>query len=446
MQQADEIEEGLAEFALTARPPEAARAMMRLALFDWALCALAGSAEPLGTVMRAHAAGQGGAGEASAVGLAQRLPARLAALVNGTISHALDYDDTHFDHIGHLSVVAVPVALALAERGGRSMAEMLEAAALAEEAAVRIGLWLGRAHYQAGFHQTATAGALGAALGAARLLGLDRAATRHALNIAAGSAAGLKAQFGSQAKPLNAGLAAACALEAALLAAAGLAATPGALAGAQGFGATHAGEGRAEAFAPPEGGAWRIERLSFKFHACCHGLHATLEALDAALRDLSVASPGAPLSPDMLDRLEVRAHPRWESVCNLPAPADALQCKFSFAHVAAMRMSGQDTARPQSYSDAAARDPRLGALSRKVRVRFDPAIPETGAALALHLSDGRSFRARHDIAAPRAPEALRQRLRAKARALLGAETAEALWRETAETAPLDALTARLRAG
>ncbi len=429
------IEETLATFAHEARPAPAAREIVRLALFDWAVCALAGSAEPVAGAMRAHLAGQGaGAAQASAVGLSARQPARLAALANGTISHALDYDDTHFAHIGHLSVVAAPVALALAERQRLGMAQMQQAIAIGQEASVRIGLWLGRAHYQAGFHQTATAGAIGTSLAAARLLGLDRAGTLDALRIAAGSAAGLKAQFGSQAKPLNAGMAAACALEAALLAEAGLHAAPGALEGPQGFGATHAGEARIDAL-DGLGEAWLIERLSFKFHACCHGLHPMLEALCEAARGIG---------PQDVERLGILAHPRWETVCNLADPQDALQCKFSFRHTAAMLLAGHDTGRIQSFSDASAADPALKALRARVQVRFDPALAETEAHVALSLAGGGQRRARADIAAPQAASALQARLRAKAQALLGRPLADALWQASAPEAGLAHLAGLLR--
>ena len=57
------------------------------------------------------------------------------------------------------------------------------AALIGAEASVRVGLWLGRGHYQAGFHQTGTAGAFGACLAACRLLALDRAQTEMALNM-----------------------------------------------------------------------------------------------------------------------------------------------------------------------------------------------------------------------------------------------------------------------
>ncbi|HAR50331.1 MAG TPA: 2-methylcitrate dehydratase, partial [Roseovarius nubinhibens] len=131
--------------------------VMRLSLLDWLAVGLPGQEEPVARIVGAMVAEESGAAQATAFG-GTRLPARAAALVNGTVSHALDYDDTHFAHIGHPSVAVVPAALALAEREGADMAQLVRAALQGCEMSVRIGLLLGRGHYQVGYHQTATAG------------------------------------------------------------------------------------------------------------------------------------------------------------------------------------------------------------------------------------------------------------------------------------------------
>ena len=232
----------LAEFAnqpLTGH--DTALQVMRLSLLDWLAVTRAGADEPVARITRAMVADEGGRAEASALGLAARLPARAAALANGTASHALDYDDTHFAHIGHPSVAVIPAALAIAERVGASGAALQHAALVGVEASIRVGIWLGRAHYQTGFHQTATAGAFGAGLACARLMGFTADQAAMVLGLLATRASGLKSQFGTMGKPFNAGIAAANGVEAALLVARGFIANPDALEGPQGFGPTHAG-------------------------------------------------------------------------------------------------------------------------------------------------------------------------------------------------------------
>ena len=94
--------------------PQDARKMAQLSLFDWMVVSLAGADQPLAHIIRDFVMAEGGVPSATITGAAVRLPARAAALANGTISHALDYDDTHFAYIGHPSVAIFPAALAAA--------------------------------------------------------------------------------------------------------------------------------------------------------------------------------------------------------------------------------------------------------------------------------------------------------------------------------------------
>lgn len=154
--------------------PAEARQTARFSLYDWMVCGLAGASEPLAVLLRKVIGAEGGHPVASTFG-GPAMPARAAALVNGATSHALDYDDTHFAHVGHPSVGIYPAALAAAEAVDASVADLADAFLLGAEASVRIGMQLGAVHYNRGFHQTATAGAFGATVAAGRLYGLDRA-------------------------------------------------------------------------------------------------------------------------------------------------------------------------------------------------------------------------------------------------------------------------------
>ncbi len=406
--------------------PDEARAVLQLSLLDFAAVALAGADEPVARICREMVLAEGGRPEATvigaqvgsacrpAAGVGARVPARAAALTNGVTAHALDYDDTHFRHIGHLAVVIFPATLAVAERTGAEGRAFLEAALVGYEAAAAIGAWLGRSHYEAGFHQTATAGALAAALAAARLMGLDAAAMVHALGLAATRAAGLKAAFGSMAKPYNAGQAAAAGVEAALLAARGLAASPALFAD---FAATHAGAAEVAPVAAL-GRDYSLPALSHKFHACCHGTHAAIEALGECLLP--------PVAPDMVERVEIAVHPRWLSVCALKAPRSGLEARFSLAMVTAMRIAGLDTGALASFSDTACRDPLLTDLRERVRVEGDASLADTAARVRVRLVSGETRRAAHDLAVPVPLGDRAARIRAKAEGLLGPARAGAL--------------------
>ena len=262
------------------RMPQDARKMAQLSLFDWMVVSLAGADQPLADIIRNFVATEGGVEIAAVTGGSMRLPARAAALANGTISHALDYDDTHFAYIGHPSVAIFPAALAAAEEMRGSADDVINAFLLGAEATCRIGMVLGRDHYDAGFHQTATSGAFGATIAAARLYRLDRSAIRTALGLVSSRASGLKSQFGTMGKPFNAGAAAANGIEAASLARLGFTASHDAFAGPQSFlNAHHAAHDGGKQISGWSFDNFLFSSVSHKLHACCHGTHAMIEAL-----------------------------------------------------------------------------------------------------------------------------------------------------------------------
>ncbi|WP_306150949.1 MmgE/PrpD family protein [Roseovarius sp. MMSF_3281] len=414
----------IATFVANAEPAQAARGIMAQSLYDWMACGMAGVSEPVAAIMRAQALDDGGTAQASMFG-GGHVPARAAALVNGTISHALDYDDTHFAHIGHLSVGVLPAVMAAAPKDGLAA---LEAACIGFEVATRVGLWLGRGHYQAGFHQTATAGAFGATAAVARLKGLDAGQVAHAFGLAATKAAGLKSQFGTMGKPMNAGLAAECGVVCADLAARGFVSNPDGLDGPQGFGPTHAGEANMAAW-DGLGEVWQMAEVSHKLHACCHGLHATIEALTPLKAEA-----------EAVKAITITTHPRWLTVCNQPAPDTGLGAKFSYAHVAGMVLHGWNTADIASFSDACAQDAALVAFRDKVRVVADEGLAETEARVALDLKDGPQREGHHDLMAAQDPDQKWQALRRKGAALVGEHEAQ-LWQavQTERAPDLDAL-------
>lgn len=393
----------------TATPTDAAQDVMRLSVLDWIACGIAGREEPVSRCVDTMLDGEAGAPQTTGFDGTRR-PARATALYNGTASHALDYDDTHFAHIGHVSVGVLPAALAVAERQDASIAQFLAAGLAGSEAAIRMGLALGRDHYQGGFHQTATAGTFGATLAASLLLTTDLTTIEHALGLASTQAAGLKSQFGTMGKPYNAGLAASAGVQAALLAAAGMDSNPDGWDGPGGFIATHMGQGDIA----PDG--FLMPMVSHKFHACCHGLHATLEALATLL----------PVDPDSIRRVQIATHPRWMSVCNQAAPTTGLGAKFSYRAVTAMAIIGLDTARPDSFAESTMARDDLRDLMEKVSVTGDATLSERQAQVTVTTADGAQDAA-HDLDQPLPLDQRNVRVRAKAGQLIGTDAADRIW-------------------
>ena len=391
-----------------AQPNSYARDVMQLSVLDWAACGLAGAAEgSFDGFVTANAT----QGPCQVLGGDTGSPTN-TALINGTLSHALDFDDTHFAHIGHPSVAVVSAALAISQHVDASVPDMIDAALIGAEASVHVGLWLGRDHYQIGYHQTATAGAFGATIAAARLLKLSDAQIRAALGLASTMASGLKSQFGTMGKPLNAGLAARCGVEAALWAQSGMTSADDGLEGPLGFGETHHGQHNPTNIGQ---GAWQMETVSHKFHACCHGLHAMLEAL----ADVSVET-------ETIQSVHVTTHPRWLTVCNIAEPRTGLECKFSYSQTAAMALSGINTGDIEQYNDGAAKDQSLNRLAQKVAVTGDETLSEMQSIVRI-VTDVNDHTVTHDLAAPMPLSVRKEKLLKKANGLVGSAVASALW-------------------
>lgn len=149
-----------------------------------------------------------------------------AALLLGTASHVLDYDDVSMVCVCHPSAPVLSAMCAAICYGDSSIRpsgrEFIAALCIGTEVLIRVGQAMGFRHYELGFHPTATLGNIGATAAIARLSGLSRAQTAHALSIAASMSGGLRNNFGSMVKPLHVGLAAANGLRSVQLARAGV--------------------------------------------------------------------------------------------------------------------------------------------------------------------------------------------------------------------------------
>ncbi|HVC56433.1 MAG TPA: MmgE/PrpD family protein [Stellaceae bacterium] len=436
--QAAELTRQLAERAVAVaydRLPGAVRELARQCVLDYYGVALAGADDPLVRILLDEFLEAGGAAQASLIGRPGRLPALSAALVNGAAGHALDYDDVNLAMPGHPSVAILPGLLALAEARHSTGREVIAAFVAGYETACAIGSALKPGHYNLGFHATGTVGCFGAAAACARLIGLDAEATGRALGIAGTQAAGLKSQFGTMCKPFHAGKAAQNGLLAARLAARGFSSRPDLVECEQGFALTHGADFRpAAALAEPPGG-FHIRANLFKYHAACYLTHGPIECA-RAVRDQRRS-----VRPDEIAQVMLRLDRSCDRVCNIAAPSDGLESKFSLRQTVAMALAGIDTASLATYSAATANDPALVALRDRITLDFQDSWPQAAAEIDVALADGQHLRASHDAGIP-APDIAAQgeRLAAKFDALAGPVLGSARARELRATIlTLDAL-------
>ncbi|MGZ7444772.1 MmgE/PrpD family protein [Paenibacillus sp. TH7-28] len=343
---------------------EAARA----GVLDWLASTLA-ARDDAGADSIAAALGTGvggtGNGRSSVPGRPERLPALDAALVNGYLSHALDYDDVHESVRGHPSAVILPALLAEAEERGATGADFLAAYIVGVETMCRLGLALGPKPYAAGWHSTAVLGVVGAAAACARLIGLDASTTARALGLAATQAGGLRVHFGTQVKPLHAGLAARSGLLATRLAEAGIAGAEEPLEGPLGFfAALGGGEAKPEKTLEGWGEPWQIAEpgLWFKRYPCCSASH---HAADAALAIR--AARGADISA--IDRVTVTFPPGGDAALIVREPKTGVEGRFSVEYVIAAALADGELG-IGTFADETIR-PDLLALAAKVQRRYD---------------------------------------------------------------------------
>ena len=258
------------------------------AMIDTTGVMLAGATDDIAPVVRTWVAERPRPGGAVVPPFGLATDLETGALALGTLAHALDFDDIHPAMLGHPSAVLVSVILSL----GPSVQATGELAVAAYVSGGELAAHLGRAtaalQYNRGWHTTSTIGVLAAAAAAARLLDLDPPTAAHALGLAASAAAGLRANFGSHAKPLHAGQAASHGVMAALWARAGLRAAPDALDGPRGYMENFAGTCSAGAIAAASlGRRWELADpgLQVKLYACCGGAHRPIDALLGLLHD-----------------------------------------------------------------------------------------------------------------------------------------------------------------
>jgi 2-methylcitrate dehydratase PrpD len=291
-----------------------------------------------------------------------------AALVLGAAAHALDYDDVCMLATCHPSAPTIAALLALLpllerQRPGLTLADLLAAYALGTETTLRLGEWLGFKHYALGFHATDTLGVVGAAAAAAQALRLPTAQAHAALAIAASHSAGLRANFGSDAKPLHVGFAAAAGVRSALLAQAGADASDEVW-GPAGFFHAFTGGQPQSPLRWGRQGPWALERPGFE-HKRFPSCYLT-QRLIAGVLKIRARHPASVWALPV--EIEIEVPLNGTAALKHPHATTGLQARFSGHYCAAVAWR-DGKVELASFTDAAVQRPQLQALMRRVALR-----------------------------------------------------------------------------
>ncbi len=404
-----ELTAEVARFVTRVTPARIPRAVMHLgkrSILDGLGLALAGNAAESGHVMRAYLKSLGiplNRG-ATVIGTALKVPPRFAAFANGVAIHADDYDDTQlavakdrvYGLLTHPTAPALPAVLALAERDNLSGLDLLTAYQVAVEVETKLAEAINPRHYADGFHSTATFGAIGAAAGAARLLGLDAVQTAQALSLGASQAAGLRENFGTMTKPFHPGRSAESGIVAADMIRLGWTAAPNALEAKRGFFNAAGGGFDPTAIHGRLGKPWTFAKpgVSIKPHPSGSLTHPGMGVmLDLVTRH--------DIRPSQVAKVHVGTNRHMPNTLIHRRPRNELQAKFSMEFCMAILLLERKAGLAQ-FTDAVVRRADVQRMISKIDFGVHPEAEAAGyekmtTIIDIELVDGRSVSGRADF-------------------------------------------------
>lgn len=364
----DQLAEQILAIRYDSLPKEAIDISKQVAL-DGLAVILAGSTEPLGVgrISIEYVKAMGGAPQASVIAGGFKTSVQNAAYANGTMAHALDFDNTWYP-LNHPTSPTLPAILAIAEHERLTGRGIIEAIVAAFEVQGRLRLAATGMETGSGFHKPGMTGTFGAVAGAGRALGLDHRQMLMALGLAGSRAGSIALNTGTMTKSSHSGHAARMGVECAVLARMGWTATADVF-GPKGFFDTfYQGQGEPqrliEGFARP---LRMVEPgVGFKKHPSNYFTHRPIDAA-LALR----AEHG--IDPAQIERVEV-LFPRFEYV-NRPFPETGLDGKFSVQYTTAVALlDGEITI--DSFDNQRRFAPDVESLLKRVTLNMDDAIPK----------------------------------------------------------------------
>ena len=347
--------------------PNEVLAAAKTAILDCLGVALAGSGEESARICAEQVRMEGARGAASVWGHGFKSSASLAALANGTATHALDFD--HGVYLGQPTSGVIPSVMALAEARGASGRDLLEAYVAGFEATAKIAKSIPE-EGRGGWHSAGTLGTLGATLSCAKLLKLDTDKLRMALGIATSMASGTSCNYGTMTKPLGAGLAGRSGVMAACLAEQGFTASTKSLESATGFFGSFFSLPPDSAPIEELGRSYELARgLKIKPYACGGLSHNAIDAvLEMRERD--------GIQPEDVEsiRVEVAKH-AWERLV-FRVPRTGLEGKFCINYLLARAMINGKVSLDH-FTDTAVREQPILEFAKKVQMEFNPALADS---------------------------------------------------------------------
>ena len=308
-------------------------------LLDTTGVALAGSQHSTAKLVRDQVETQYGAGSCSLLGSSNLTAPSGAAFANGVAAHALDYDDVSYEGMLHATAAVWPAVLAVAESVSATGQDVMAAFVAAVEVEYALGRAFTHDLFWRGWWTTGLLGAVGAAVGASKVMGADADTVREAICIAACQTSGPYVLVGSPIKPVACGRAAELGVQSALLASAGLTAPTDAFEHDHGL-ITMFGDGTFQAQELDKLGRHYVlstSRVAFKRYPVCAGAQSGIEALLDLLRDKN------PM-PEEVVRIRCEVTPDVGHYMPYAKPKSVTEAQFSMPFCLACALTHRDVA------------------------------------------------------------------------------------------------------
>jgi 2-methylcitrate dehydratase PrpD len=365
-------------------------------ILDTIGCSIAGTGAAGGREVNELGNEFGGRLESTVIGFGQKLPAPMAAFINASTGHALDFDDTHDKAVLHVGPAVVSAALALAERVGHVNGKsLITAVALGADVICRMGLATKIPLQQGGWMFSPLYGYFGATVAAGKIIGLNEEQFINAFGIAYCQAAGnLQVNIDDEhalTKRLQIGFAAKGGVMAALLAQKGLTGARKSMEGRWGiYNLHHRGEYHRAALIDGLGEVFEVANLSFKPYSCCRQIHAHVDAALQLRRDYR-------LGPEDIRSvtLYVNTDPHW--LCHpldlRRHPLEEVHAQFSIPYSVAVALT-KGKVLIRDYTLAALKDPDVARVADKVTPQYDASLPTRvipPARMEIETTDGRKL-------------------------------------------------------
>ena len=373
-------------------PPEAIE-ISKQVMLDGLAVTVAGAAEPLGIgrITTAYVRDTGGAPQATVIGGGFKAAMPDAAYANGTMGHALDFDNTWFP-LNHPTSPTLPAILAIAEYHRLPGKTIIEAIVTAFEVQARLRLAATGLRPGLRFHKPGTTGTFGATAAASRLLDLNEEQTLMALGLAGSRASSISLNTGSMTKSSHSGHGARMGVECALLARMGWTASADVF-GRKGFFDTFMpGDAEPELLIRDFARPLRMVHpgVGFKKHPCNYQTHRAIDAALALRREFGI-------QPAHIDRVQIVFSDFHH--LNRPQPRSGLDGKQSVQYTTAIALlDGEVTV--DSFTNERRYAPDVVDMLAKISFFPDPSIdPEfdvTHNIVNIWLKDGRQVTKRVD--------------------------------------------------